>query len=244
MKPYVICQARTCRAISRRARATTVLAPLDRRGRVAEVERRLADAIRVGVFGDGDQLPGGRSWRRSSASQRSRCGRRWSGSAVPGSWRHQRGRNGGTFVHAPADAAHARLLERLAELSVDDLRDLADHRAAIAGAAGAPRRRPGVRLRPRAARPAPSSSFSPPAPTRNVGRPTRASTSNWRRRRVAAADARGDELQTEAGALVWLANAGAGAERALADHRAVLAAVSARDAGAARDRIVADVETG
>jgi hypothetical protein len=31
-----------------------VLAPLDQRGRVAEVERRLADAIRVGVSGDGD----------------------------------------------------------------------------------------------------------------------------------------------------------------------------------------------
>jgi hypothetical protein len=50
------------------------------------------------------------------------------------------------------------------------------------------------------------------------------------------------ELQTEAGALVWLAGGRAGHERALADHRAVLAAVTARDAGAARARMIAHVE--
>jgi DNA-binding FadR family transcriptional regulator len=156
--------------------------------------------------------------------------------------RTRRGRKGGTFVHAPPEAAHARLLERLADLSVDDLRDLADHRAAIAGAAAAlaAERASGADLERLA---------------QHVERLARADTVAERR----AADARFHvelaattrslrltraemELQTEAGALVWLAAGRDGRDRALADHRAVVAALQVRDAAAARERIVAHVE--
>jgi GntR family transcriptional repressor for pyruvate dehydrogenase complex len=219
-----------------------VLAPLDRRGRVAAVERRLADAIKGGVFGDGDQLPSEAELAAQLGVATVTLREALVGLRRTGLVRTRRGRNGGTFVHAPAAAAHARLLERLAELSVDDLRDLADHRAAIAGAAAAlaAARASGADLERLA---------------QHVERLARAGTDAERR----AADARFHvelaattrslrltraemELQAEAGALVWLAGGDAGRDRALADHRAVLAAVQAREAATARARMVAHVE--
>ncbi|HTE59420.1 MAG TPA: FCD domain-containing protein, partial [Solirubrobacteraceae bacterium] len=220
----------------------TVLAPLDRRGRVAAIERRLADAIKGGVFGDGDQLPSEAELAAQLGVATVTLREALVGLRRTGLVRTRRGRNGGTFVHAPAAAAQARLLERLAELSVDDLRDLADHRAAIAGAAAA-----------LAAARASGSDLD--RLSQHVERLAGAGTDAERR----AADARFHvemaattrslrltraemELQTEAGALVWLASGEAGRDRALADHRAVLAAVQARDARAAREEMVAHVE--
>ncbi len=218
-----------------------VLAPLDRRGRVAAVERRLADAIQGGVFGDGDQLPSEAELATQLGVATVTLREALVGLRRTGLVRTRRGRNGGTFVHAPAATAHARLLERLADLSVDDLRDLADHRAAIAGAAAAlaADRASGADLERLA---------------EHVERLARAATDAERR----AADARFHvemaattrslrltrtemELQAEAGALVWLASGEDGRDRALADHRAVLAAVQARDAAQARGRVVAHV---
>src|SRR5829696_4750705 len=214
----------------------TVLAPLDRRGRVAEVERRLADAIKGGVFGDGDQLPSEAELAAQLGVATVTLREALVGLRSTGLVRTRRGRNGGTFVHAPAETAHARLLERLRELSVDDLRDLADHRAAIAGAAAAlaAQRASGADLERLAGaatdaeRRAADARFhvEMAATTRSL-RLTRAET----------------ELQTEAGALVWLAGGPDGRDRALADHRAVLAAVQARDAAAARERMIAHVGT-
>src|SRR5918992_1258553 len=115
----------------------TALAPLDRRGRVAEVERRLADAIRVGVFGDGDQLPSEAELAAQLGVATVTLREALVGLRGMGLVETRRGRNGGTFVRAPAEAAEARLRERLVDLSVADPRDLSDHRAAIAGAAAA-----------------------------------------------------------------------------------------------------------
>jgi len=220
----------------------TVLAPLDRRGRVAEVERRLADAIKGGVFGDGDQLPSEAELAAQLGVATVTLREALVGLRSTGLVRTRRGRNGGTFVHAPPAAAHARLLERLGELSVDDLRDLADHRAAIAGAAAA-----------LAAERASGSDLERLA--QHVERLAGAGTDAERR----AADARFHvelaattrslrltqaemELQTEVDALVWLAGGADGRDRALADHRAVTAAVRARDPAAARMRMIAHVE--
>jgi DNA-binding FadR family transcriptional regulator len=220
----------------------TVLAPLDRRGRVAEVERRLADAIRVGVFGDGDQLPSEAELAAQLGVATVTLREALVGLRATGLVQTRRGRNGGTFVHAPAETAEARLLERLAELSVDDLRDLGDHRAAIGGAAAA-------LAAERASEP------DLERLGRHVERLAAATTDVERR----AADARFHvelaattrslrltqaemELQTEAGALVWLAGGARGCERALTDHRAILAAVRARDAAAARERVIAHVD--
>ncbi len=219
-----------------------VLAPLDRRGRVAEVERRLADAIRVGVFGDGDQLPSEAELAAQLGVATVTLREALVGLRRTGLVQTRRGRNGGTFVHAPVETAEARLLDRLAELSVDDLRDLGDHHAAIAGAAAA-----------LAAERASAPDLERLA--EHVERLAAATTDAERR----AADARfhvelaattrslrltraETELQTETGALVWLAGGPAGRERALADHRAILAAVRGRDAGAARACVVAHLQ--
>ena len=218
-----------------------VLAPLDPRGRVAEVERRLSDAIRVGVFGDGDQLPAEAELAAQLGVATVTLREALEGLRRTGLVETRRGRTGGTFVHAPAEAAHARLLERLAELSVDELRDLADHRAAIACATA----------ELAAAR---ASEADVARLAQHVERLAGAETAAERR----AADARFHvemaattrslrltraemDLQTEAGALVWLAAGEDGPGRALADHRAVLAAVRERDAAAARERMAAHV---
>ncbi|MEU7057513.1 hypothetical protein [Streptomyces sp. NPDC046197] len=47
----------------------------------------------------------------------------------------RRGRGGGTFVRAPADLLGERLRARLLAHTTEELRDLADHWAALAGAA-------------------------------------------------------------------------------------------------------------
>jgi DNA-binding FadR family transcriptional regulator len=47
----------------------------------------------------------------------------------------KRGRSGGSFVRAPADHHAARLRAPLLRFSLHELRDMGDHRAAIAGAA-------------------------------------------------------------------------------------------------------------
>jgi DNA-binding FadR family transcriptional regulator len=218
-----------------------VLAPLDPRGRVAEVERRLSDAIRVGVFGDGDQLPAEAELAAQLGVATVTLREALVGLRRTGLVETRRGRNGGTFVHAPAEAAHARLVERLAELSVDELRDLADHRAAVAGAA--------AELAADRASEADVARLA-----QHVERLAGAATAGERR----AADARFHvemaattrslrltraemDLQTEAGALVWLAAGDDGPARALADHRAILDAVRARDGAAARACVIAHV---
>jgi DNA-binding FadR family transcriptional regulator len=219
-----------------------VLAPLDRRGRVAEVERRLADAISIGVFGDGDQLPSEAELAAQLGVATVTLREALVGLRRTGLVQTRRGRNGGTFVHAPVETAEARLFARLRELSVDDLRDLGDHRAAIGGTAAAlaAERASGPDLDRLDA---------------HVDRLAAAVTDAERR----AADARfhveiaattrslrltraESELQTESGALVWLAAGSGGHERAVADHRAIVAAIRDRDPAAARTRTVAHIE--
>src|SRR5215217_3288262 len=115
MKPYVMCQAGMPSHLPSSARHA-VLAPLDRRGRVAAVERRLADAISVGVFGDGDQLPSEAELAAQLGVATVTLREALVGLRRTGMVQTRRGRNGGTFVHAPVETAEARLLARLREL--------------------------------------------------------------------------------------------------------------------------------
>src|SRR5262249_57906050 len=113
------------------AAARTVLAPLEESGGRAElIARRLGEAIRVGLILDGEKLP-----------PESDLAARFGVSTVTlrealtilreqGLVSTRRGRRGGSFAHAPADPT-----EPLRRFSVNDLRDLADQRGAISGAA-------------------------------------------------------------------------------------------------------------
>lgn len=247
-----------------------VFAPLDGSGRVALVESRLAEAIRLGAIADGEQLPSEAelaarlnvstvTLREALAALRRR-----------GLVETRRGRGGGTFVRSPREPVQARLRERLHGLAVDDLRDAADHHAAVAGAAAA----------------LAAQRASEPDLERlraHVERLEAATGADRARADVrfhveVAATARSvrltrDEMaaQAEASALLWLAadatdagaardDAAAGPEheaitgaraardaaaaRHAAEHRAIVAAIAARDGAAARRLAAAHVSTG
>jgi DNA-binding FadR family transcriptional regulator len=220
---------------------TTYLAPLDQGGRGAEVERRLADAIRAGVFVDGDQLPSETELAVQLGVSTVTLREALAGLRTAGLVHTRRGRNGGTFVHAPAEEAEARLLALLDAMTVDEIRDLADHRAAIAvAAAGLAAERASATDLDRLAE--------------HVDRLAHGGSTVERR----AADARFHvelaattrslrltraemDLQKELGALLWLAAGEEGVTGALAHHHAVLDAVRVRDAAAARERMAAHV---
>jgi len=211
----------------------SVLAPLDPHGRVAEVERRLAEAIDVGVFGEGEQLP-------SESELSARLGvatvtlrEALAGLRRTGLVETRRGRHGGTFVRGRSDA---RLLDRLAALSVDELRDLADHRTAVAATvaelAAVRASDPDLeRLEEHVERLAGATgAVERRAADERFHVELAATTRSLRLTRAEM------ELQAEAGPLVWLV---ADPARALADHRGVLAAVRARRPRAARERMTA-----
>lgn len=112
-----------------------VFTPLDSGVRSDVVARRLAEAIRLGLLLDGERLP-----------TESRLAAQLGVSIVTardalatlrgmGLVETKRGRSGGSFVRSPAGNHSARLHAPLLALSLHDLRDMGDHRAAIAGAA-------------------------------------------------------------------------------------------------------------
>ena len=156
-----------------------VLAPLDRRGRVAEVERRLADAIRVGVFGDGDQLPSEAELAAQLGVATVTLREALVGLRRPGWSDAPRAQRRHVRPRAGRDRRGA-ALERLAELSVDELRDLADHHAAIAAPPRASQRS-GRRAPISTGSPSTSSGSRAPPPTPSAAPPMRASTSSSRR---------------------------------------------------------------
>ncbi|MBO9523978.1 MAG: FadR family transcriptional regulator [Nocardioidaceae bacterium] len=114
-----------------------VFAPLESMSRSDLVARRLTDAIALGLLPDGEQLPGELDlaglFRVSTVTIREALS----------SLRHQglivtrRGRGGGSFVRATRDVAVGLASERLASLSLVDVRDLGDVYAAVAGSCAA-----------------------------------------------------------------------------------------------------------
>ncbi|NUP78305.1 MAG: winged helix-turn-helix transcriptional regulator, partial [Nonomuraea sp.] len=121
-----------------------VFAPVGGAGRVEAVVRRLADAIALGLLADGEQLP-------SEAELAARLGvstvtlrEALMALRQRGLVETRRGRGGGSFVRTPEEPPE--LGRRLRAFAADELRDLGDHYAAIAGAAArlaALRARPG-----------------------------------------------------------------------------------------------------
>jgi DNA-binding FadR family transcriptional regulator len=212
---------------------TSALAPLQARGRVEAVQRRLAEAIQMGVFADGEQLPSEAELATQLGVATVTLREALVALRRTGLVQTRRGRNGGSFVRAPRAEAGARLLGVLGERSVDDLRDAADHHAAIAGSAAAlaaERASPAdlLRLEDHLERLAAAAT---PAERRAAdGRFHVELAAAARSLRLTRAEM---DAQAESGALVWLTVDDAGA-RAVAEHREILAAVTAADAEAAR----------
>lgn len=112
---------------------SSLLVPVAGSGLADSVGQQLADAIQLGLFAKGEQLPtesalAGQlgvstlTLREALASLRDR-----------GLVETRRGRNGGSFVCGPAPAPAARLRTRLRELSSVELRDLGDEWTAVTG---------------------------------------------------------------------------------------------------------------
>ncbi|GIH26378.1 GntR family transcriptional regulator [Acrocarpospora phusangensis] len=109
-----------------------VFAPVDSTARVEAVVRRLTDAISLGLLADGEQLP-------SEAELAARLGvstvtlrEALMALRQQGMVETRRGRGGGSFVRLPSGLDPGALLRGYA---AEELRDLGDHYAAIAGAA-------------------------------------------------------------------------------------------------------------
>ena len=114
-------------------RARTLFAPLDAGGRAETVARRLIDAIGLGLLLDGERLPTEASSPGSSGSRPGRCA---TASRRCGRWASSRRAAGAAADRSSArrDEPH-RLELPLRHRSLHELRDIGDHRAAIAGAA-------------------------------------------------------------------------------------------------------------
>lgn len=115
--------------------ASPVFEPLERSGRGELVAQRLADAIALGLVGDGERLP---SEQELAAALGVALATVREGLAMlrdDGLLRTQRGRGGGSFVVAPAQTAVHVLERRLQAVSVGRLRDLCDHQAVVLGGA-------------------------------------------------------------------------------------------------------------
>src|SRR5579863_4813997 len=115
--------------------SVSLISPLAAAGRADEVVQRVSQAIQLGLFVDGEQLPpetefaaqlgvSAMTLRESLASLRQR-----------GLVETRRGRTGGTFVRRPAAPPLPALRERLRGLTTSALRDLADEQFAVSGGA-------------------------------------------------------------------------------------------------------------
>ncbi|WP_067794340.1 FadR/GntR family transcriptional regulator [Actinomadura formosensis] len=110
-----------------------VFAPVDNTARVHAVVRRLSDAIALGLLGDGEHLPSETDLAAHLGVSTVTLREALMALRQQGLIETRRGRGGGSFVRAPARPFD--LDERLRSLSAEELRDLGDHYAAIAGAA-------------------------------------------------------------------------------------------------------------
>lgn len=115
--------------------AAAVFAPLETLSRSELVARRLTDAIALGLVPDSGQLPGETDLAGIFGVSTTTIREALSSLRQRGLIDTRRGRGGGSFVRAHQEMSTAIVRDRLAELSLAQLRDLGDHYSAIAGTA-------------------------------------------------------------------------------------------------------------
>jgi GntR family transcriptional regulator, transcriptional repressor for pyruvate dehydrogenase complex len=220
------------------ARARTVFAPLDEGGRAGTVTRRLAQAITLGLLLDGERLPAETELASQFGVSPVTLREALAVLRDMGLVETRRGRQGGSFIRAPgdgqADEQQAQLTRQLHQLSLHELRDIGDHRAAVAGAA---------------ARLAAHRALTGDVATlrEHVGRLRAAGSLTERRRADArihieiAAAAQSPRLTreemnlwSEVGDLVWLPVSGTQVAGVTSEHDALVDAIGERDGEHAR----------
>ncbi|WP_317493307.1 FCD domain-containing protein [Haloechinothrix sp. LS1_15] len=112
-----------------------IFAPVAGGARVDVVARRISEAIALGLLADGEQLPSESELAVALNVSTVTLREALSSLRQQGLVETRRGRGGGSFVRAPADASIARLRRMLREYGVHELREIGDHHVAIAGTA-------------------------------------------------------------------------------------------------------------
>jgi DNA-binding FadR family transcriptional regulator len=116
-------------------RTRTLFAPLDAGGRAETVARRLTQAISLGLLLDGERLPAESQLADQFGVSPVTLREALATLRTMGLVETRRGRSGGSFVRAPSDLQRAQLEGPLLLLSLHELRDFGDHRAAVSGTA-------------------------------------------------------------------------------------------------------------
>lgn len=116
-------------------RGANLLVPVAADYLAQTVSRQLADAINLGLFAVGEQLPAESTLAGQLGVSTVTLRDALATLRRQGLVETRRGRNGGSFVVGPAAAPADRLRNRLRELSVVELRDLSDEWTAVSGAA-------------------------------------------------------------------------------------------------------------
>ncbi|MBO0774246.1 MAG: FadR family transcriptional regulator [Actinobacteria bacterium] len=218
-------------------RARSLFAPLDPGGRAGVVARRLAQAIRLGLLVDGERLPAESDLAAQLGVSPVTLREALAELRELGLVQTRRGRGGGSFVVAPDGHDRTRLERPLRLLSLHELRDIGDHRAAVAGAAArlaAERALPAdVRtLREHAARLAAAASVT--GLRRADARVHIEIAAAAQSPRLTRAEM---DLWSQIGDLVWLPMAGdpAAAAAAACEHESLIDAIERGEPGLARD---------
>jgi DNA-binding FadR family transcriptional regulator len=214
----------------------------DSNGRADAVAHRLSQAIRLGLLLDGEQLPPENQLAEQMGVSTVTLREALAGLRQQGLVVTRRGRGGGTFVRAPEDLA-SELVQKLRQLSTQELRDLGDHRAAVSGMA--------AKLAAERALPEEVRSLA-----RQVERLGAARTTSERRRadtqfniEVAAAAQSPRltqeelRLRAEVGDLLWLQLDDADHEESVTARRELVAAIGERRPADARDHAERHVAT-
>jgi GntR family transcriptional repressor for pyruvate dehydrogenase complex len=124
--------------LSGRVRDAVVFSPLSDAGLVEQAVRRLGEAIGLGLLAVGERLPPEPELARQLGIAPMTLRQALAILREAGYVETRRGRGGGTFVRRARPPAPRRRARRLlAGITVDDLQDLVDFRAAIAAAATA-----------------------------------------------------------------------------------------------------------
>jgi GntR family transcriptional regulator, transcriptional repressor for pyruvate dehydrogenase complex len=101
-------------------------------GRADQIAQRLGRAIHLGLVTDGERLPPEPRLAEQLGVATVTLREALTTLREQGLVVTRRGRSGGTFVRAPSGDEPAALSRRLRQLSTQDIRELADHRRAIA----------------------------------------------------------------------------------------------------------------
>jgi len=115
--------------------SASLISPLAAAGRADEVVQKVSQAIQLGLFLDGEQLPPETEFAAQLGVSAMTLREALATLRQQGLVETRRGRTGGTFVRRPAAPPLEVLRERLRGMTTSTLRDLIDEQFAVSGAA-------------------------------------------------------------------------------------------------------------